>query len=114
MSAPAGVETKTAMRAITNSVRGMASSMLRTECFRPKRIAGLYGGPQGGVKPPRRSLPARRERQIALRIRRADVVRARPDQAVVRVLFEDVRGPARHPADREDRREQLDADPERV
>ena len=54
------------------------------------------------------------ERHVALRILRADVVGARADQAVVRVLLEHVRRPARDAADREDRREQIDRDAERV
>ena len=42
------------------------------------------------------------------------VVGARADQAVVGVLLEDVRRPARHAADREDRRVEVDGNPERV
>src|SRR5260221_2870391 len=38
----------------------------------------------------------------------------RSDQPVVRVLLEHVRGPARDAADREDRREQIDGDAQRV
>src|SRR5207249_2752735 len=38
------------------------------------------------------------DRLIALRVLRADVLGARPDQAVVRVLLEDVRRPPRHAA----------------
>ena len=45
---------------------------------------------------------------------RADVVGARTDQPVVRVLLEHVRRPARDAADRENRREQIDRDAERV
>ena len=51
---------------------------------------------------------ARVQRDVALRILRPDVLRARPNQPVVRVLLEHVRRPARHAADREDRREQID------
>src|SRR5687767_6707843 len=54
------------------------------------------------------------QRQERLRKLRADVVGARPDEAVVRVLFEAVRRPARHAAHREDRREQIDWNAERV
>ena len=51
---------------------------------------------------------------VALRILRADVLGPRPNQPVVRVLLEDVRGPAGDAAHRENRREQVDRDPERV
>ena len=54
------------------------------------------------------------ERHVALRVRRPDVLGARADQAVVRVLLEDVRRPAGDAADGEDRREQIDRDAERV
>src|SRR6202042_1170393 len=40
----------------------------------------------------------------------ADVLAVRPDQPVVRVLLDDVRRPARHPADREDGGEQVRRD----
>src|SRR5213594_1960613 len=45
---------------------------------------------------------------------RPDVIAARPDQPVVLVLLDDVRRPARDPSRRDDRREQVDRDPERV
>src|SRR5207237_244550 len=51
---------------------------------------------------------------ISLWIFRSDVVSARPDQPVVRVLLEHVRGPPRHAADREDRREEIDRNAEHV
>src|SRR5262249_12161576 len=54
------------------------------------------------------------ERLIPLRILRADVLGPRPDQPIVRVLLEHVRRPARDAADGEDRREQIDVDPEGV
>src|SRR5262249_34057568 len=57
---------------------------------------------------------ARVERQERLRIRRADIVRTRTNQPVVRVLLQAVRGPPRDAADGEDRREQIDRDAERV
>src|SRR6185503_1226555 len=47
-------------------------------------------------------------------VRRARVVRTRADQAIVRVLLEDVRRPARDAADGEDRRVEIDRDAERV
>ena len=62
----------------------------------------------------RASYRYRFERHVALRVLRPDVLGARADQAVVRVLLEDVRRPARDAADREDRREQVDRDAERV
>src|SRR5262249_42314185 len=51
---------------------------------------------------------------VALRIRGADVLRPRTNQAVVRVLLQHVRRPARDAAHRENRGEQVDADAERV
>ena len=48
------------------------------------------------------------DRHVALRILGADVVGARADQPVVRVLLQHVRRPARDAADGEDRREQID------
>src|SRR5207344_1985218 len=54
------------------------------------------------------------ERQKLLRIRWPDVLRARTNQAIVRVLLEHVRGPAGDPADGEDRRVEIDGNPERV
>src|SRR5262245_28371967 len=54
-----------------------------------------------------------RSRRGSLLERRPDVVRRRPDQAVVAHLLEDVRRPAGHARDGEGRREELarDADP---
>src|SRR2546425_9052255 len=52
-----------------------------------------------------RSQPSRRD---------ADVVRARPDEPVVRVLLHRVRAPARDASDGEDRRAEVGGDPERV
>src|SRR5262245_42034452 len=54
------------------------------------------------------------ERDEALRVRRPRIVGARTDQTVVRVLLEDVRGPAGDAAHREDRRVEIDRDAERV
>src|SRR5687768_10120155 len=54
------------------------------------------------------------EREEALRVRGTGVVGARPDQPVVRVLLEDVRGPPRDPADGKDGRVQVDRNAERV
>src|SRR4029453_9466742 len=53
-------------------------------------------------------------RQKLLRIRRPDVVRTRPDQPVVGVLLEDVRRPSGDAAHREDRRVEINRNPERV
>lgn len=44
----------------------------------------------------------------ALRVCGAGVVGPRTDQPIACVLLENVRGPARHPADREDRRVEID------
>ncbi len=57
---------------------------------------------------------ARLDRYVPLRILGPDVLGPRPDQAVVRVLLQHVRRPARDPADGENRREQVDGDAERV
>src|SRR5436190_8796897 len=54
------------------------------------------------------------ERQQRLRVLRPDVISPGPDQAIVRVLLEAMRRPPRNAADREDRREQIDVDAERV
>src|SRR5262245_31147099 len=54
------------------------------------------------------------ERREALRIRGARVIRARADQAVVRILLEDMGGPAGDAAHREDRRVEIDGDSHRV
>src|SRR5829696_9523286 len=54
------------------------------------------------------------DRQVTLRVLGPDVVGARTNQPVVGVLLEHMRGPARDAADREDRREQVDVDAERV
>src|SRR5262249_56047272 len=45
---------------------------------------------------------------------RALVVGARADQAIVVVLLDDVRAPARDASGRDDRRKEVDGDPERV
>src|SRR5262245_61685006 len=57
---------------------------------------------------------ARFEGHETLRIRRPDVLGARPDQPVVRVLFEHVGGPPRYAADRENRREEINRNAEDV
>ena len=44
----------------------------------------------------------------------SDIVGARPDQPVIPILLEDMRGPARHAADGEDGREQIDGDAQRI
>ena len=54
------------------------------------------------------------ERDVGLRVRRADVLGARADQPVVRVLLQDVRRPAGHAAHGKHRREQLRRNAERV
>src|SRR3977135_3665916 len=54
------------------------------------------------------------ERMVTLRILGPDVLGARTNEAVVRVLLEHVGGPARHPAGGKDRGEELDGDVERV
>src|SRR5688572_24787636 len=54
------------------------------------------------------------ERQHRLRVLWTDVVGPRPDEAIVRVLFEAVRRPAGDAAHREDWREQIDRNAERV
>src|SRR6187399_1167491 len=54
------------------------------------------------------------ERKVGLRVSRTDVLGARTDQTVVGVLLEHMSGPARHTADREHRREQIDRNAERV
>src|SRR6476620_6147336 len=54
------------------------------------------------------------QRQNLLRIGRPDVVSPGPDEPVVLVLLQAVRGPARDAAHGEDRRIQIDRDPEGV
>src|SRR5687767_15138041 len=54
------------------------------------------------------------ERQQRLRVLRTDVVGARTNQAVVRVLLETMRRPARDAADRKNRCEEIDVDAKRV
>src|SRR4051812_34212782 len=54
------------------------------------------------------------ERHETLGIVRTRIVGARPDQPVVRVLLEDVRGPPRHAADSENRRVEIDRDAQGV
>src|SRR2546425_10491632 len=80
------------------------------------------------VSSPATALPVTRCASISFRARlcptaiqwhegapaRPDVVAAGPDQPVVLVLLDDVRRPARDPARRDDRRKQVDRDPERV
>src|SRR4029079_16848954 len=80
------------------------------------RPCAQYALPGFGRAIPRRDAPrsALVERQERLRIRRADVIRARTGQAVVGVLLQAVGRPARDAADGEDRREQIDRDPQRV
>ena len=75
-----------------------------------REIADAAVGPLAMRGAMRRRL-ARFERHVALRILGADVVGARPNQPVVRVLLEDVRRPARDAADGENRREQIDRMP---
>src|SRR5207253_2298659 len=45
---------------------------------------------------------------------RSQIFGARANQAIVIILFHDVRGPAGHAADGEDRSEQVDWNPERI
>src|SRR5881409_2140076 len=54
------------------------------------------------------------EGHVALWIFRSDVLRSRPDETVVRVLLEHVRRPPRNTADGEDRREEIDWNPQRM
>src|SRR5688572_12667433 len=54
------------------------------------------------------------ERDPGLRVRRSGVIGAGPDQAVVRVLLEDVRGPSRDATHRKNRRIQIDRNTHRV
>ena len=58
-------------------------------------------------------LAALRDRHIRY-IHRANILRFGPDQAVIAILLVDVRRPARHSADRKDRREKIDRNAERV
>src|SRR5262249_840500 len=88
-----------------------------TEKLRMKR-GFIYAGAKvprcRGARVPARIPLALINGHVPLRVLRADVFRARANQAVVRVLLEHVRGPARDAADRENRREQIDRDAERV
>src|SRR5262245_8869053 len=54
------------------------------------------------------------DRKKALRVLRPDVIRPGSNQPVVRVLLEDVGGPAGNPADGEDRRVEVDRDAQRI
>src|SRR5450759_148423 len=54
------------------------------------------------------------QREERLRILRANVIGPWPNEPVVRVLLEAVRGPAGDAADGEDRGEELDRNPKRV
>src|SRR5450759_3341497 len=72
---------------------------------KPRSRAGTPGAPPAS---------AFLHRHIFLWVDRADVIGARANQPVIVELFDDVRGPAADPRDREDGREQVHIDAERV
>src|SRR5688572_11607079 len=104
---PSLASATTVMSGCTPTMRAIPSRIKRwSSTQRTRIVAGM----------PVRSLScsALIERNEPLGIRRAGVLRARADQTIVRVLLEDMSRPAGHAADGEDRRVEIDRNPERV
>jgi hypothetical protein len=92
--------------------RALQRTRLRRACPRALATKSLWGF--FVVITANRIALALIERQERLWVLRSDVVGAGTNQPVVRILLEAVRRPAGNPTDREDRREEIDRDAQRV